>query len=71
MAKRKAYANVKKLSKLPCNYNVCHGGRSWTRKVVHKHLKKFGHDPTLCSIKPTHVSIFYIFTHAYQNFNEK
>jgi hypothetical protein len=67
--KEKAYANAKKLSKLPFNYNVCHGGRSWTWKMVHEHLYRFGRGPTLCNIKPSHVIIFYLFTHAYQNFN--
>ncbi len=51
--REEAYAIARKSTKMVCNYNTCHGGKSWPRKVVCQHFIIWGRDPTLRGVQPT------------------
>jgi hypothetical protein len=59
--REEAYAIARKSAKMVCNYNTCHGGRSWPRRVVPQHLIIWGRDPTLRGVQPTPIKFISIY----------
>lgn len=41
--------------------NKCHGGKTWTPKLVREHLIAFGCDPTLQNVRPRLVRVLHLF----------
>jgi hypothetical protein len=52
-----AYVFSKRLPKMVCYCNFCHGGRTWPRKVVQQHLNTYSHDPTLHNAKLVAINV--------------
>jgi len=46
-----AYAISKRHCKMTYNCNFCHGGQSYLRMVICRHLNPYGRDPTLRCVK--------------------